>query len=392
MTKQAKIVIGSSFGDEGKGHIVDYLCSQSEQPGLVVRFSGGAQSGHTVVYDETQHVFSHFGAGTLRGWTTYLSKDFIVNPTLYFKELRELLPKLNGDRPIVYVDPRCRVTTPYDMLVNHIVEEHRGDNKHGSCGIGINETIVRSECPDIYADFRVMDVEDIKPTLNAIRNYYLPKRLYMLGINEISDEYKQIIEDDGILNRFVEEFEEFVDQTDMDHSLIDDPYETIIFEGSQGLLLDQNSPLFPNVTRADTGARKAVELATWFDADYIEIIYVTRPYLTRHGAGRLPGELKELPYPGVKDDTNVHNEHQGHIRYGELDWEVLRLRIRADVRKLAYPVDEVKIAVTCLDQLPEFEKTKLMLNLTDFINNDALITSYGPKAEDVRISYETREM
>ena len=63
------ILLGSSFGDEGKGIITDYMCNISTQP-LVVRFSGGHNAGHTVVVDDKKHVFSHFGSGTLRGAPT----------------------------------------------------------------------------------------------------------------------------------------------------------------------------------------------------------------------------------------------------------------------------------------------------------------------------------
>ena len=80
---RARVVIGSNFGDEGKGLTVDYLCHQGA--GVVVRFNGGAQAGHTVCLDRLRHVFSHFGSGTLRGVPTYLSQFFIVNPIMFVR-------------------------------------------------------------------------------------------------------------------------------------------------------------------------------------------------------------------------------------------------------------------------------------------------------------------
>ena len=74
-----KAVIGAQFGDEGKGLVVDYLCSQVENP-LVVRFSGGAQAGHTVWHKDKTHIFSHFGSGSLRGASTYWSSTCLTDP------------------------------------------------------------------------------------------------------------------------------------------------------------------------------------------------------------------------------------------------------------------------------------------------------------------------
>lgn len=83
---KARVVIGSSFGDCGKGLVTDYLCSQGA--GIVVRFNGGANAGHTVVTPDGQrHVFSHFGSGTLLGVPTFLSSFFVCNPIQFAKEL-----------------------------------------------------------------------------------------------------------------------------------------------------------------------------------------------------------------------------------------------------------------------------------------------------------------
>ena len=78
----------------------------------------------------------------VRNTDTYLSGDFILNPMLFCKELDNLRREW-WLQPKVYINHNCKITTPYDMLVNQIVERARGDQKHGSCGIGINETVLR---------------------------------------------------------------------------------------------------------------------------------------------------------------------------------------------------------------------------------------------------------
>ena len=114
--KQAQVVIGSSFGDEGKGSVVDYLCSHGNV-GVVVRFNGGAQAGHTVVTPEgDRHVFRQVGSGAFHGVPTFLSKYMSVNPIALLLELEQLRKLFIA--PELYASPECLVTTFADMLIN----------------------------------------------------------------------------------------------------------------------------------------------------------------------------------------------------------------------------------------------------------------------------------
>ena len=140
--KNVKIVIGANFGDEGKGLMTDYFTSGPDD--IVVLSNGGAQRGHTVSKpDGTRHVFHHFGSGTFNGASTYFPKEFILNPIIFRQEYEELLNI--GYIPTVYGGAGCMTTTPWDMLANQIIESSRGKDKHGSCGMGIYETIQREK-------------------------------------------------------------------------------------------------------------------------------------------------------------------------------------------------------------------------------------------------------
>ncbi|GAF82360.1 unnamed protein product, partial [marine sediment metagenome] len=133
------IVIGATFGDEGKGLITHHLASRHGRDSIVVRFNGGAQAGHTVVTKNSKrHVFRHVGSGTFAGAATFLSQFFISNPILFLEELKEL--KNLKLKPKVYIDPESPITTPYDMMINQMAEEFRGNQRHGSCGVGFAET------------------------------------------------------------------------------------------------------------------------------------------------------------------------------------------------------------------------------------------------------------
>lgn len=317
--KDIKIVIGANFGDCGKGLMTDYF---SQKPNsIVVCSNGGAQRGHTVTTpDGIRHVFHHFGSGTFTHASTYLSEDFIVNPIIFKQEYDELM-KL-GYIPNVYINQDCMLTTPFDMMANQIIEENRGKNKHGSCGLGIFETIKRYKAG-------ITDVDD------HIREYYLEQ--FERENIILTDEWSRIFLDNGI-------FEHFLDDWDFmnNHSLaISDNYflnqfDNIVFEAAQGLLLDQNNTeYFPHLTPSNTGIKnpkRIIENVEWNEEINIETCYVSRTYLTRHGTGKFPSECdKNQINKYIFDKTNIPNPFQDTLRYGTLDLKELYNRCSKDV-------------------------------------------------------------
>jgi adenylosuccinate synthase len=338
-----KVVIGANYGDEGKGLMTDYFVDQFEGNCLVVRHNGGAQAGHTVCTPKgIRHKFSHFGSGTLRGAPTYLSEFFLVNPLLFMKELEELAMKVVI--PAIFADGDCLVSTPYDMWVNQQLEDKRGDDRHGSCGVGINETIVRSRHEEFC--FRVKDFygSGWRSKLKAIAIKYFPARCDRLDIAGIKFDH----------DKFVEVFERFkrnITIADWSCTCGKD----LVFEGAQGLLLDQAHPNFPHVTPSNTGFQNVKTLLkqTGRVYDDIEVTYVTRSYMTRHGRGPFPTETNGPPYPGIQDHTNTFNEYQEHLRFGILDLNGLVATIKADM--IRNDLERASLAVTCLDQLKHSE-------------------------------------
>ena len=309
--KDIKVVIGANFGDEGKGLMTDYF---SQNPNTVVICSnGGAQRGHTVVApDNTRHVFHHFGSGTLNDAATYLPEMFIVNPIIFKQEYDEL-SELNHV-PITYVHSGCMVTTPFDMMANQIIEESRGKNKHGSCGLGIFETIKRYRAGITDLDYQ-------------IRDYYVD--LFKKENIILSPEWSEIFYDKGIFEHFLEDWDFMNNHITAvpDESFLNQ-FDHIVFEAAQGLLLDQNNiDYFPNLTPSNTGIKnpkEIIESIDWIDDINIEVCFVTRTYMTRHGAGRFPSECeKSVINADMFDKTNVPNPHQDTLRYGELDLKLL---------------------------------------------------------------------
>lgn len=357
MSKQIKVVIGANFGDEGKGLMTDYFCHELSKNGKVlnIRHNGGAQAGHTVVTpDGKRHVFSHFGSGSfVPHVATCLSKQFIVNPFLFCKEYVQLRDEFDL-APMVYISKDCRVTTPYDMVIDQTAEEFRGEDRHGSCGVGINETVERYKTP--YG-FSMSDyVEgDARQLLRRIRDEYVPGRLRDLGITHMTDEMKEWLNNEDVIDNWIFQFEymvsycKYVDVAD----LLND-YDNIVLEGAQGLLLDNDYELFaPNLTSSKTGSHYPIELLEGIEGD-VEVCYVTRSYFTRHGAGRFPSEcMKNSILPSeVVDKTNHTNQFQGQLRYGWFDYPLFISAVQADMDVMwkAKPDAIRSFAVTHLDE------------------------------------------
>jgi adenylosuccinate synthase len=377
-------VIGANFGDEGKGLMTDYF---SNPKTTVVRFNGGAQAGHTVVTpDGKRHVFHHFGSGTLAGASTLLDRNFIINPIVFRKEFEEL------GNPKVFAMPECIITTPYDMMINEIVEKHRGRNKHGSCGYGINETVVRNGLSRFKTNLG-MTLGSIG--LDMIAESYVPWRLNQSGI-EIPEKYESLLKDVNIREKFLDDLRFVHNHVDIDYPMSHTvpPYEEeLVFEGAQGLCLDMDYKFFPHVTRSHTGMNNVELFLQAMDIpDPIEVVYVTRCYLTRHGAGPFPTE-QELPFD-VKDETNIPNQFQDSLRFGLLDVDELAANIEADFCDR----HKLSLAVTCLDQCGDsvpfiLDGKKTTMLRPTFLEVLKIVTgaeniygSYGPTRKDIVIT------
>ena len=393
---KARAVIGANFGDEGKGLMTDYLVHKHGS-NLVVRFNGGAQAGHTVVTpDGRRHVFSHFGSGSFSGAATLLSRFFIVNPMIFKRERQELEKKAPVNLNVT-LDLNAPVTTPFDMLINQLVEQKRGTNRHGSCGLGIGETIERAEQ---FMELKVSDLHNemlLEEKLLKIRDFWVPIRKVQLGLGS---ELDHILLSDQLIDSYLEDVEYLLKNSTQgsDEQTLQTAFNPI-FEGAQGLLLDQDHEYFPYVTRSSTGIKNVLTLMGTHYRE-LDVTYMTRAYLTRHGAGPLIRELDQIPFKGIVDKTNIKNDWQGSLRFAHLDLDLLKKTIYNDLlnNKLNYKVRPV-VAITCLDQCDEIVPvqheghTRYLSNtatrdIGDFIADRLGISnnhfkSFGPSRTDV---------
>ena len=352
----AYAVIGAAYGDEGKGLMTDFLAHRALQSGqstVVSRFNGGAQAGHSVVLPNgNRHVFHHWGAGALGGATTHLAEKFVIHPMLWAEET-QTLSQLWACLDLL-VDPRARVTVPFDVMLNQAAEAARGDGRHGSCGVGFGETCERNETVShglTVGQAQSMSDGELLDFLRDVGKSYVPQRSQALGLPK--NALERWVHSEAILNAFVADLRLFLAHATLASPSVLKGFDAVVLEGAQGLALDESLGDFPYVTRSKTGLPYALDVLNEAGIAKVEAHYLTRAYTTRHGAGPLPHECERAPAPRFSDPTNLPNAYQGTLRFAPLDPESLGRRIQEDLKRAeGMPVAiSAHVAMTCLDQV-----------------------------------------
>lgn len=309
------IVADLGYGDAGKGTVVDWLCSRDGGGPVrtVVRFNGGAQAGHNVVTaDGRHHTFAQFGSGTFTpGVRTHLSRFVLVDPLALAAEAAHLsrvgvpdaLARLTVDRDALLV-------TPYHRAANRARELARGKNRHGSCGMGIGETASYALSHPGEAP-RISDCaapRSLARKLSVLRDW-LASELGDLDVPaaaDLCDAYRAFaatvpIVDSGYLRRLLRTGR-------------------AVFEGAQGVLLDEWRGFHPYTTWSTTTFGNAETLLAQAGEPAVRL-GVIRCYMTRHGPGPFVTEDPALEIP---EPHNRQGTWQGPFRTGHLDAVALR--------------------------------------------------------------------
>ena len=326
--QNVKVIIGASYGDEGKGLATDFFGLREKGDVINVLTNGGPQRGHTVeLSDGRRHVFRHFGAASFRRAATYYAEQFLINPMEFVREYDELA---GTDRqPEAFMHPACRFTTPWDILVNQAAQELRGINN--SCGYGIWETVLRCRKGAGSRTFGECDEAAVREVLIFMRDEYVPARALELGMPGIPEVWREILAGDALVEHYLEDWRFFLAHTAEADDGILEKYDTAVFENGQGLLLDMGRlEVLDHTTPSHTGLAEPARILKDREAE-AEVCYVTRTYLTRHGAGPMEHECEKAAINAdMIDRTNVPNPFQGTLRYGLLDTDALQGRIRED--------------------------------------------------------------
>jgi adenylosuccinate synthase len=307
------MVADLGYGDAGKGTVVDWLCAQGidgRPVTAVVRYNGGGQAAHNVVLpDGRHHTFAQFGAGSFRpGVRTHLSRFMVVDPLALATEA-DHLAAVGVTDPFdrLTVDGAALLATPYHRAANQARELARGADRHGSCGKGVGEALAYHLAHPDDAP-RVVDCRD-PGTLGAKLDLLRERLTAELGpldaprVGAAVDAYRC--------------FATVVSIVDGGHlrDLLDAG--PVVFEGAQGVLLDEWHGFHPYTTWSTTTFANAdTLLAEAGRAGTATRLGVLRTVTTRHGPGPLATEDPALP---LADPHNPTNAWQGRFRFGHFD-------------------------------------------------------------------------
>lgn len=319
-------LIDLGFGDAGKGKFVDAWVRRHGAH-TVVRFNGGAQAGHNVVLpDRRHHTFSQWGAGSfVDGVATVLAAPVVVHPGALLQEARTLGIPDAWQR--LFIDARCRVTTPFLQAAGRLREWARGAAAHGSCGVGFGETVALSlDHPDLslrYGDL----AHPARAWARLGEQQAWLRAQWLQPPCPAAQADWAALHDETLAERWLVQAhaawrlapgrspEAMAERLSLPGH--------VVFEGAQGVLLDEDHAFHPHTTwsRVTPAAAEDVLQDLGISAP-LRRYGLVRSYLTRHGAGPFPtwdAVLDVLPEPHNADDG-----WQGQFRRGHPDGLLLR--------------------------------------------------------------------
>jgi adenylosuccinate synthase len=291
------VVLGTQWGDEGKGKIVDLL---TDQASAVVRFQGGHNAGHTLVIEGEKTVLHLIPSGILREHVQCLiGNGVVLSPEALLKEMAELEGRGVPVRERLRISPACPLILPYHVALDQAREAKRGNEKIGTTGRGIGPAY---EDKVARRGLRMGDLQDEKRfarKLAEVMEYH----------NFVLEHYYRVepLSVDKVLNDTMTMALELLPMMADVTSILHGCRETgakIMFEGAQGSLLDIDHGTYPYVTSSNTTAG-GTATGSGFGPLYLDyVLGITKAYTTRVGSGPFPTELF--------DATGAHLAEKGH--------------------------------------------------------------------------------
>lgn len=274
------VVVGSMWGDEGKGKITDYLSSKAD---VVVRYAGGNNAGHTIVYDGKKFALKLIPSGIFSGHEVIMGNGMVVNPKAFLDEVK-YLNDVGIDTSKIRISDRAHVILPYHLEIDELQEKRKGDHSIGTTKKGIGPAYT-----DKYSriGIRMGEFVDEELFLERLQETFTMK---VEEYNELGDLFT--IEE--IFNEY-KEYAKVIKPMVCDTGMLLDEYlredKAVLFEGAQGAMLDIDYGTYPFVTSSHPGANGVCEGAGIGPLYIKESIGIIKAYTTRVGAGPFPTEL-----------------------------------------------------------------------------------------------------
>jgi adenylosuccinate synthase len=339
------VIVGTQWGDEGKGKIVDLLAENAD---FVVRFQGGNNAGHTMVVDGEQFIFHLIPSGILQGKTCAIGNGVVVDPGVLLEELDRLGSRgIDVDPQKFLISERAHLIMPYHKAVDAARENFKGDKKIGTTGRGIGPAY---EDKATRRGIRFVDLLDpgvFAEKVNTIldeKNFYLKNYLSAdtLEAESIIQQYQEYAQK---LAPYVTNISITLDQANKSG-------QQILFEGAQGTHLDIDHGTYPYVTSSNTLAGNACCGAGVGPGQIDDVIGIVKAYTTRVGKGPFPTELLDDIGDKIQEKGAEFGATTGRRRRcGWLDTVLLRNSARLNGLS--------SVAITKLDVLGEIESLKI---------------------------------
>ncbi len=339
------VVVGSQWGDEGKGKIVDWLSSEAD---VVVRFQGGHNAGHTLVIDKKVFKLRLLPSGIVRkGKISILGNGVVIDPWALLSEIEEIKKQGIDVSPENFmISESASLILPFHQEMDEIREDAAGKGKIGTTRRGIGPCY---EDKVGRRSIRVMDLRSESNLDNRLENVLLHHNAIRKGLN------KKIYEQDKLkkeLLKIAPEILRFAQPVWLKIDHFNKERKKILFEGAQGILLDVDHGTYPYVTSSNTVPAMA---ATGSGSGPDKINYVlgiTKAYTTRVGSGPFPTELDDE----IGETLGKRGKEFGTVtarkrRCGWFDGVLVRQTIKIS------GIDG--IALTKLDVLDELDEIKM---------------------------------
>lgn len=338
-------VVGSQWGDEGKGKIVDWLSSRAD---VVVRFQGGHNAGHTLVINGVVYKLSLLPSGVVRpGKLSVIGNGVVVDPWALLKEIDAIREKGVEITPdTLLVAENCALILPLHSAVDKAREEARGVNKIGTTGRGIGPAY---EDKVARRAIRVCDLADEAVLAGKVEQLLFHHNALLRGLG--AEELKQ----EEVMAQLAEIAPRLLPYSAVVWKRLDEARrqgKRILFEGAQGAMLDVDHGTYPFVTSSNTVAGNAAAGSGMGPGSVGYVLGITKAYTTRVGSGPFPTELL--------DETGDKIGQRGHEfgtvtgrkrRCGWFDAVMVRQAIKTG--------GITGIALTKLDVLDGFDELKV---------------------------------
>jgi len=360
------IVVGTQWGDEGKGKIIDLLAEHAD---VIVRFQGGNNAGHTLVVKGEKFVFHLIPSGILhQGKRCIIGNGVVVDPQVLIEEIDNVKEKgyLQDDSQFL-LSEEAHLIFPYHKQIDSGRERIRS-GKIGTTGMGIGPAYEDRVSRDGIRFIDLTDEAVFRGKLEenlAQKNYYLTHVLAEKGL-ELEPLYQEYMRYGERLRKYVTNTSVFISQQIQEGK-------KVLFEGAQGTLLDVDHGTYPYVTSSNTVAGNACAGSGIGPTQIDEVVGVTKAYTTRVGGGPFPTELSDETGAMLRERGGEYGATTGRPRRcGWFDAVVVRHAVR--VNGLG------GLAVTKLDTLTGLETIKVC---TAYRVGDDVITDFPAGAEAV---------